>query len=362
MKRTLNRREQFELLAKLVTGNVPGRAIDWQSERMWQQLVPLAELHRVTALLPGALRKLDVFDRLPPQLAEFLLTVHALNTERNQAVQRQCEALLSCLANAGIRAVPLKGLAYQMKGLYADDPGGRMTIDIDVLVPSQDAAQAQASLIAAGYCQVADYPVSRTDHHNYPRLISGPGRDEPASIEVHFRLGRDATDAVLPAHGVLKGTVQTTVSGNCFEIPNTVDLLDHAVMHSAIAHMHAVRRTVRLRDVCDIYRLWRCAQSEGACMADLKIARHATASRYFGACLLLHGERLEVLGATGGKSARSFLEQVLVRQHISERAQLETSLVSNGALLLRNPSKLLSKLLHRRIYRSALSVAKSRTV
>ena len=96
-------------------------------------------------------------------------------------------------------------------------------------------------------------------------------------------------------------------------------------------------------------------------MADLKISRHSLANRYFGACLLLHGEPVEALGELG-KPAQAFLNQILVRQHLAERSKLETALVSNGALLLRNPSQLISKLLHRRVYRAALTVGKSRTV
>ncbi|MEM8685948.1 MAG: nucleotidyltransferase family protein [Pseudomonadota bacterium] len=356
-----SRREQFELLAALVTGAGPSRDADWGSEHLWQQLVPLAEMHRVTAALPAGLRRLGVTDQAPSQLTEFLTTLHALNTERNQALRRQCRELVDLLQGAEIRVLPLKGMAYELMGLYAEDPGGRMTIDIDLLVPGQDASRAQGTLISAGYRPLADYEVSRDYHHNYPRLISGPGSDAPGSIEVHFRMGRQATDKVLPSHRVLSGANRMTVDGDRMEIPNTLDLLDHAVMHSAVGHVHAARRTLRLRDVCDIYRLWQRAKSEGAHITDLRCMQHTTAARYFGACVLLHGERPDVLGALETPS-KSFLRQILARQNILERVALETALVINGALLFQNPSRFVSKIFRRTFYRAALSVAKSRPV
>ncbi len=361
MTATLTRRDHFELLAAIVSSGEVHKDVDWGAEHLWQQLVPLAEMHRVTAALPAGLMKLGVSNAVPPQLAEFLAAVHELNTERNRALRRQCRELMDVLRNAGIRALPLKGLAYELIGLYADDPGGRMTIDIDILVPGQDAGRAQEALVSSGYRPVADYEVSRQDHHNYPRLIAPAGSDDPGSIEVHFRLGRQDTDQVLPAHRVLGRAAQIALSGDRVEVPNTLDLLDHAVMHSGIAHVHAVRRTLRLRDVCDIYRLWQRARSEGACVADLRCVRHKTAAKYFGACLLLHGEPLETLGALA-TSSHAFLRQILVRQNFAERAALETALAINGSLLLRDPSRLVSKLLRRTFYRAALTVAKSRTV
>lgn len=361
MTTMLSRRDQFELLAAIVVGRELKKDVDWGSEHLWQQLVPLAEMHRVTAALPAGLAKLGVSNEVPQQLAEFLSTLHDLNTERNRMLRRQCCELLGLLQTAGIRGLPLKGLAYELMGLYADDPGGRMTIDIDVLVPDQDAGRAQDTLLSAGYRPIADYKVSRRDHHNYPRLIAPIGSDGPGSVEVHFRLGRHDTDKVLPAHRVLGGAVQIMDSRNRMEIPNTLDLLDHAVMHGGIAHVHAVRRTLRLRDVCDIYRLWQRAQSEGACIADLRCVQHKTAAKYFGACLLFHGEPRKTLGVLATPSS-TLLRQILTRQNIAERPALETAVISNGLLLLRDPSRLVSKLLRRTFYRAALTVAKSRTV
>ncbi len=361
MKRTLSRRNQFELLAALVAKGRPQEDVDWGSEHLWQQLVPLAELHRATAALPAGLRALGLSDQIPPQLAEFLATVHDLNTQRNLALRRQCLGVISQLQNAGVRAVPLKGLAYELMGLYADDPGGRMTIDIDVLVADHEAAHAQEALISSGYTPIAEYEVNRRYHHNYPRLVAPSGGEYPGSIEVHFRVGRGETDKVLPAHRVLSGATQIVVSGDRIEVPNAVDLVDHAVMHSAIGHVLAVRRTMRLRDVCDIYRLWQRAKSEGARISDLGCVQHKSAARYFGACLLLHGEPPEQLGELASPS-NTLLRQILARQNVAERAAMEVALVTNGAMLLRDPARLITKMLRRGFYRAALSAAKSRTV
>lgn len=361
MKRFFARRQMFELLASLVAGNQTPKSVDWGSEGLWRQVLPLAELHRVTAMLPGALRQHLEIDQVPEEVAGFLAAVHELNSARNDALIDQCLDVLATLREADISAVPLKGLAYQLMGLYADDPGQRMTIDIDVLVPPKDAIRAQETLRSVGYAPRADYEVNPREHHNLPRLMPDSTHNRPGSIEVHFRVGRNETDALLPAQTVLNEAQTINVCGRRTAIPNLLDLLDHAVLHSAIGHIHAARRTLRLRDAADINRLWALASAQGIRPSDLRIATHPLAMKYFGACLLLHGHPASTLGSAGDAS-KMFFAQVLRRQCLAERAALETATFANARLLAQNPAKLAAKLINARIYQSARTLLKSRTV
>ncbi len=361
MKQVFGRRQTFEALASLVTGNRLQQTVDWGSEALWRQVLPLAEMHKVTAMLPCALKRVDAFDHLPNDVADFLDAVHALNAARNKALTNQCLDVLATLLQEGIHALPLKGLAYQMLGLYSDDPGQRMTIDIDVLVPAKDAERAQKTLRSDGYAPRTHYEIDAREHHNFPRLMPDATKRRPGSIEVHFRVGRNETDALLPAQKVLDGAQTVEVAGQPIAIPDTLDLLDHAVLHSAIGHIHAVRRTLRLRDAADINKLWLLARSQGIQPTDLRISQHPLAMKYFGACLLLHGHRADALGPMGETASR-YLEQVLKRQSVAERAKLETAIIANAKLIAQNPGKLVSKLFDARFYRSARTLMKSRTV
>lgn len=361
MKSAVDRRHTFHLLASLTTGSSVPRSVDWSCETLWRQLLPLAELHRITTILPSAIKELGEWECVPAEIARFLEAAAELNYARNQALLDQYFQTVSILDQAGIPALPLKGLAYQLLGLHSDNPGRRMTIDIDVLVPHDEARKAQDILVSTGYTPLTIDETEELEHHNLPRLKPNPDLHGPGSIEVHFRVGRNETDVLLPAHGVFNTAEKIDVSGQTVLVPNLLHLLDHAVMHSGISHSYASRRTLRLRDADDISRLWTIAQSQGIKVSDLRISKHKRASSYFGACLLLHGHRAEILGPLG-PAASKMLTRILRRQAIAERPKLETAILSNAQLLIHNPLKLGAKLLRTSFYQSARSMSKSPAV
>ncbi len=362
MKKPINRRDLFGVLTSIVTEQDVQLEIDWASEDLWARLIPLAEMHKVTAGLPARLRYLGVWGRIPEDIAEFLDAVAELNTERNADLALQCLNTLDQLHQAGIEAIPLKGLAYNLMGLFADEPGQRITVDLDILVRPENAQGAQNVLIAAGYEPKPEHDADPRQYHNLPRLEPALHLQLPGSIEVHFRVGGDDVDVLLPVSKVFEAASTIDVAGRSVLVPDLVDLLDHAVMHSAISHGHARRRTLRLRDVIDIHRLWTVASAKGSSVSDLKIVTsNPSASRYFGACLLLAGHPIENLGPIGSASAK-FLAQIMRRQSVPERAKLESSLLANAQLLFQNPSRLFSKFFRTSFYQAARSTLKSPNV
>ncbi len=361
MKSAVDRRHTFHVLTSLTTGSSIPKPVEWSSEALWRQLLPLAELHRVTTFLPSAIKELGEWENVPVEIAKFLEAAAELNHARNQALLIQYFQIVDTLDQAGIPALPLKGLAYQLLGLHSDKPGRRMTIDIDVLVPLEEARKAQKLLVSAGYTPLTTDGTNELEHHNLPRLKPNPDVHGPGSIEVHFRVGRNETDVLLPVHDVFNTAEKIEVSGRTVLVPNLLHLLDHAVLHSGISHSYASRQTVRLRDADDISRLWTIAQSQGITVSDLRISKHKQASSYFGACLLLHRHPAETLGPLG-PAASKMLARIVRRQAFAERPKLETAILSNARLLIHNPLKLGAKLLRTSFYQSARSMTKSPSV
>lgn len=356
-----NRRELFEVLAGLVVGHQHQLDVDWSSGALWGQLIPLAELHRVTAVLSESVRETRQDQLMPREALAFLDAVHELNLDRNRALEAQCLHVLQILQDADVPAVPLKGLAYQLMGLFACKPGQRMTVDIDILVPTAEAKRAQEALLSVGYTELPAHDTPAHDYHNLPRLKSDPDRHGPGSIEVHFRVGGDEVDALLPAECVMERARPIGVGDQTILIPDPVDLLDHAVIHSGISHGYASRRTLRLRDAVDITKLWALVCANGHSVEDLKIQRHDLALRYFGACLLLAGTPKEDLGVIE-PAAAGLLKQILWRQAVRERSMLESSLIANVQLVAQEPKRLVKKLLRGRFYKAAKTALKSPTV
>ena len=71
MSKLITRRDLFALLANLVTEQESQLDIDWTSEEVWGRLIPLAEMHKVTAGLPARLKDLGVWGQIPTDVAVF---------------------------------------------------------------------------------------------------------------------------------------------------------------------------------------------------------------------------------------------------------------------------------------------------
>lgn len=109
--------------------------------------------------------------------------------------------VMSALADAGIRAVPLKGPALGI-AIYGD-AGMRLSTDIDVLVNPQQLADAVEVVRALGYGRPTDY----VDRSGFPRLHYALTHEQDSlpPVELHWRIHwyerTFASDRLLPPVG-----------------------------------------------------------------------------------------------------------------------------------------------------------------
>lgn len=89
------------------------------------------------------------FPGLPDPIRAELARIFGLNAIRTEAFGRETARILRLLGDAGIPAIPLKGIALAAS-LY-HDPALRLCADIDILVPSKHVADAYHLIAAAGY-------------------------------------------------------------------------------------------------------------------------------------------------------------------------------------------------------------------
>jgi hypothetical protein len=352
------RRRLFELLAAMGRGDgnaSPPRP--WESPELWQALLPLADFHDMTTALPGALKTLGIWEDLPGDVAALLSALHELNLARRSGLRAQGLQVLATLDQAGIAALPLKGLAYEIIGLYSDDPAQRLTRDIDVLVDEPAADDAQEVLVAAGYRPDPAPRIRQSDHH-LVELIPNLETHGPAAVEIHVRLGRREHTALVPPAAVLASAQAVETDGRVLRVPRISDLVDHAVVHSGLQQSQAARRTLKLREAFDISRLWQRAGTGGYGIRDLRIGQDKSALAHFGACLILTGTPPQELGSLAG-SARRWLKQVLLRQSIAERVILEKALIRDVKLLRENPRAFFLRLTEARRYRTLMRLLSS---
>jgi hypothetical protein len=344
----------FDLLAEIVlrpgSFPAPGRAQarDWDDPALWYRLVALARLHNVLPALARPLGASGVLRHAPASVGNLLIFQSRANRVRNMALLSQGRAVLRMLAAAEVPALPLKGLAYQLIDLYSDDPGRRPASDIDVLVPVEAALRAQAALISNGYRHPDGAAISPyTDHHLAPlELISRCG----APVEIHFHVVSEHLAALLPAEEFFRTSDDVEVNGA--GVPSAARLLDHAIIGASLQDGQYFRRTVKLRDVHDIHRLWDRLLEDGGTLADLRVMQDERTRRHFGACLLLAGFDPSALGAAE-IPARAHLGWILARQSIAERP-IEAAVYGLCEVFRKQPGEALKRLISLNSYRKLI--------
>ena len=119
-------------------------ALPFRWDALWQR----AEEHQVLPLLYRNLLSLE-FHGVPGEVQAKLGENFRLNAVRAMLFVAELRRLLGLLREAGIRAIPLKGVALA-QALYGD-PAFRTCSDTDILVPADEAVRARRLLLAHGY-------------------------------------------------------------------------------------------------------------------------------------------------------------------------------------------------------------------
>ncbi len=114
----------------------------------WGMVLNRAEEHQISPLIYRSLQALD-FPGVPDDVRAKLIDSFRFNAVRSMLFVAELTRLLDLLGEAGIRVIPLKGVALSQ--LLYGDPAFRTCSDIDILVPPADALRARRLLLAHGY-------------------------------------------------------------------------------------------------------------------------------------------------------------------------------------------------------------------
>jgi Uncharacterised nucleotidyltransferase len=114
----------------------------------WPLILERACAHQVYPLLYRNLRDLG-FPGVPETVKTELKGIFSANALRNQLLAEELARLLILFDEAGIRVVPLKGVALAQT-LYGDT-AARVSVDLDILVPAANVTKAIEVILASGY-------------------------------------------------------------------------------------------------------------------------------------------------------------------------------------------------------------------
>lgn len=355
MSKKPNRRTLYLLLAGLLRDKPEAGQAPWHEPDFWQEMVQLADLNGVTTALPLALRRTDLWGTIPGNLKDYLEAVHELNTQREAAQISEALTVHDVLTRAGIPCVFLKGTAYLLSGLFAEDAGRRLTTDIDVLVPRESIAKAEDALVALGYNAANNETWPNLDRrHHIPALLPARGQGQ-FSVELHVRPVKFPWDSFLPPGDIFERAQFTSVEGRPVRLPSSRDMLMHALIHAASADSYHGRR-IPLRDAVDINRLWTLAKTDQTnLLLLLDETKQRRLSNYLDACLRLQSKE-ETKPANGNPF--NYYRQVLFRSGF--KGNLANWLIANWLFLVRHPRIFLQKKSKRLIDPEFYRILKSR--
>lgn len=160
----------------------------------WALFLQLVEIHRTGPLLGMHMSRLTAL-KIPDDILDAVAEIHRRTVATGLLQKAEIKRIALRLDAAGIRALLLKGLA--LEGWIHTEPGSRMSVDIDLLLPGADLGRAAGILASLGYELRAIPPAMRTSsrlarqyqcsHPDYTLVHKTRG----TVVELHERLSRN---------------------------------------------------------------------------------------------------------------------------------------------------------------------------
>jgi hypothetical protein len=219
----------------------------------WGALLDAASAHRLLPAVWRALRGRGMAD-LPPRLIRpdsplaIVRDAYGSNAARVADLRCQLNDVLRVLGGAGIAALPIKGAHWMVAGLHPH-LAARVTIDLDIVVPAEQASAAQRALCDRGY-RPAPGPAGDepADHHLEP--LYAPGR--LGSIELHREPMVAFRRPLISADELWAGASTVVADGNATQVPSATHLIVLLIGHALLQDDGARLLEIPLRALHDL--------------------------------------------------------------------------------------------------------------
>ncbi len=230
----------------------------------WTPILDLAAEHQLLPALWSALRRRGI-PELPPVLARaqrsplaILSSRHAENVARTSDLRAQLDRILDTLEVAGIDAIPFKG-AHWLEADLLPDPAAREMVDLDVLVPSTLADDAELALSRIGYRTRAEPPDAEPTDHQLPAMFA-PGRT--GSVELHAEPMVAFRRRLLSADEVRERAETVVVDHMKRRLPDATTAMTLLIGHAQLQEDGARLLELPLRALHDLHALGPALRSD----------------------------------------------------------------------------------------------------
>ncbi|HLI22234.1 MAG TPA: nucleotidyltransferase family protein, partial [Stellaceae bacterium] len=228
----------------------PHEFIEW-GDADWDLAIRQARSAGLLARLEAQLRARDLVRQVPPGPRAHLAAARILGEKHRADVAREVGAIAAALAPLQVPIILLKGAAYAAADL--PPAAGRLFGDIDILLPRERLAEAEALLVGAGWnsakAAAYDQRYYREWMHELPPLQH---ERRQTAIDVHHTIVPPTSRFAVESKRLRDAAIPLAGGGN-LAVLAPADM----VLHSA-AHLFTEGEFARgLRDLCDLDALLR---------------------------------------------------------------------------------------------------------
>jgi len=153
----------------------------------WDELLCRARNTRLLGRLGVEVERLDLLDRIPRKAADQIRAELALAAENARMVRFEVNRILRALRDVAVPVILLKGAAYVLADLPPAE--GRLSSDVDIMVPKESLGEVEAALLRGGYEAVKLDPYDQRYYrrwmHELPPLCH---RERETVVDVHHTI------------------------------------------------------------------------------------------------------------------------------------------------------------------------------
>ena len=217
----------------------------------WNDLFALAECHGALPLLHEALVPFQ--SSVGQEMFGRLKSKHQKNLHKAMMLSRELIQIQDALAEAGVEAMPYKGLP--LAEMVYGDIALRQTGDIDLLIRPEDVARARDALRTLNYSPHQELPARQEQAYlqsGYEYVFDAPaGRN---LLEIQWAIQPRFYAVDLDIDELFERGIAATVAGRATKTPSLEDLFVILSLHAA---KHVWGKLIWLSDVARIMQMER---------------------------------------------------------------------------------------------------------
>lgn len=233
---------------EMLHSTVVSRRLDWPT------ILAIADSQKIAPALWIALKSRKLIEYLPVEVRGLLFKAYLINVLINRDFKEQAIGAARQLNRIGVEPILLKGSASLFIKTF-DDPGSRVMVDLDILVPKKAAQECWNALCALGYLPTEDNLHSYIDYegqHHHLKPLYHPGNH--GTIEIHRDALPNSVACILPTSLIWEQSEPIVNQLSCvtIRVPSPTHRVLHNLLHSDLINQTYVRGRISLRSLHEL--------------------------------------------------------------------------------------------------------------